>query len=235
MAAAMGPRTRLVLVNSPHNPSGAVYPREVLAAIVAVAERHGALIVTDEVYEHLVFDGAHIPIATLPGAWERTVSISSGGKTFSVTGWKVGWVTGPAALVRAVLAVKQFLTFVNAGPFQPAIAAGLRLPDAVLLGAADVLRQKRDLLSDGLEAAGFTVYRPAAGYFVNVDTAPLGVADATALARELPERIGVVGVPVSALVSPAHRERFGSLLRFAYCKRFDVLEEAVRRLAPLRD
>jgi len=231
--AAMTERTRLVLVNSPHNPSGAVYPRELLAAIVAAAERHDALIMTDEVYEHLVFDGAHVPVATLPGAWERTLSISSGGKTFSVTGWKVGWVSGPAELVRAVLAVKQFLTFVSSGPFQPAIAAGLRLPDEVLLGAADVLRRKRDLLSAGLEAAGFTVYRPAAGYFVNVDAAPLGVADAAVLARELPERIGVVGIPVAALVSAAHRERFGSLLRFAYCKRFDVLEEAVRRLTTL--
>ncbi len=233
LEAAMTERTRLVIVNSPHNPSGAVYPREILTAIVAAAERHDALIMTDEVYEHLVFDGGHIPLATIPGAWERTISISSGGKTFSVTGWKVGWVTGPATLVRAVLAVKQFLTFVNAAPFQPAIAEGLRLPDAVFLGMADTLRQKRDLLSEGLEAAGFTVYRPSAGYFVNVDTRSIGYDDATSLARELPERIGVVGIPVTALVSSAHRDRFASLLRFAYCKRFDVIEEAVRRLTAL--
>ena len=233
LEAAMSPRTRLVLLNTPHNPSGAVYPRELLAAIVASAERHDALLVSDEVYEHLVYDGAHVPVAVIPGAWDRTISISSGGKTFSVTGWKVGWVTGPAHLVRAVLAVKQFLTFVNAGPFQPAIAAGLRLPDPVFAGIAATLREKRDLLSDGLEAAGFTVYRPAAGYFVNVDTAPLGHPDATALARALPERVGVVGIPVSALVSAEHRDRFGSLLRFAFCKRVDLIEEAVRRLAAL--
>ena len=233
LEAAMTPRTRLVLLNTPHNPSGAVYPRELLAAIVAAAERHDALLVSDEVYEHLVYDGAHVPVASIPGAWERTVSVSSGGKTFAVTGWKIGWVTGPARLVAAVLAVKQFLTFVNGAPFQPAIATGLRLPDAVFAGIAETLRQKRDLLSEGLEAAGFAVYRPAAGYFVNVDTAPLGHPDAMTLARELPERVGVVGIPVSALVSAAHRERFGSLLRFAFCKRVDLIEEAVRRLAAL--
>jgi len=233
LEAAMTPRTRLVLLNTPHNPSGAVYPRELLAAIVAAAERHDALLVSDEVYEHLVYDGAHVPVASIPGAWERTVSVSSGGKTFAVTGWKIGWVTGPARLVAAVLAVKQFLTFVNGAPFQPAIATGLRLPDAVFAGIAETLRQKRDLLSEGLEAAGFTVYRPAAGYFVNVDTAPLGHPDAMTLARELPERVGVVGIPVSALVSAAHRARFGSLLRFAFCKRVDLIEEAVRRLAAL--
>ena len=233
LAAAMTARTRLVLLNTPHNPSGAVYPRETLSAIVAAAERHDALIVSDEVYEHLVFDGVHLPVASIPGAWERTISISSGGKTFSVTGWKVGWVTAPAPLVQAVLAVKQFLTFVASGPFQPAVAEGLRLPDTVFTGAAETLRQKRDVLSAGLEAAGFTVYRPSAGYFVNVDTAPLGHPDAAALARELPARIGVVGIPVAALVSAGHRDRFASLLRFAFCKRLDVLEEAVERLGGL--
>jgi len=234
LAAAVTDRTRVILVNSPHNPTGAVWPREVLERVVELAERHDAIVVTDEVYEHLVFEGRHIPIASLPGGRERTLTISSGGKTFSVTGWKVGWAVGPAPLVRAVTAVKQFLTFVNAGPFQPAIAAGLGLPDEVFHGIARVLQEKRDLLSAGLAAAGFTVYRPSAGYFVVADTAAIGEPDATALARRLPEIAGVVGVPVSALVSEAHRGEYGSLLRFAYCKRVPVIEEAVARLGALR-
>ncbi|MBO9577836.1 MAG: aminotransferase class I/II-fold pyridoxal phosphate-dependent enzyme [Microbacteriaceae bacterium] len=233
LSAAVTDRTRLILVNSPHNPSGAVWPRELLTHVLELAHRHDAIIVTDEVYEHLVYEGRHIPLSSLPGGWERTVTISSGGKTFSVTGWKVGWAVGPAPLVRAITAVKQFLTFVNAGPFQPAIAAGLGLPDAVFTGATGVLREKRDLLSAGLAAAGFTVYRPSAGYFVVVDTAPIGEPDAAAFARRLPGLAGVVGIPVSALVSEAHRAEYASLLRFAFCKRVPVIEEAVARLAAL--
>ena len=234
LAAAVNDRTRIILVNSPHNPTGAVWPRDVLKQVVALAHRHDAIIVTDEVYEHLVFDGRHLPVSSLPGGWERTLTISSGGKTFSVTGWKVGWAIGPAALVKAVTAVKQFLTFVNAGPFQPAIAVGLRLPDEVLLGAARVLERKRDLLSAGLADAGFTVHRPSAGYFVLADTAAIGEPDAMAFARRLPELAGIVGVPVTALVSEAHRPEYASLLRFAYCKRVPVIEEAVARLSALR-
>jgi len=233
LAAAVTDRTRIILVNSPHNPTGAVWPRDVLERVVELAHRHDAIIVTDEVYEHLVFDGRHLPIASLPGGWERTLTISSGGKTFSVTGWKVGWAVGPARLVRAATAVKQFLTFVSAGPFQPAIAVGLRLPDEVLLGAARVLRDKRDRLSAGLAEAGFTVHRPSAGYFVVVDTAAIGEPDATAFARRLPELAGIVGIPVTALVSEAHRAEYASLLRFAYCKRVPVIEEAVARLGAL--
>jgi len=234
LAAAVGDRTRIILVNTPHNPTGAVWPRDVLERVVELAHRHDAIVVTDEVYEHLVFEGAHIPVATLPGAWERTLSVSSGGKTFSVTGWKVGWATGPAPLVKAVTAVKQFLTFVNGAPFQPAIATGLALPDEVFLGAAAALRDKRDLLSAGLESAGFTVHRPSAGYFVIADAAPLGVDDAAALARRLPELVGVVGIPVTALVSEPHRAEYASLLRFAFCKRVPLLTEAAARLAGLR-
>ena len=141
-------------MNDPHNPTGAVFTAEVRDEVVRLAERHDAIIVTDEVYEHLVFDEPHVPIATLPGAWERTLTISSGGKTFSTTGWKIGWVTGPADLVDAVLAVKQFLTYVNGSPFQPAIATGLRLPDAFFRGIGETLRAKRDLLGAGLRAAG---------------------------------------------------------------------------------
>lgn len=234
LSAAVTDRTRVILINSPHNPTGAVLPREVLEHVVELAHRHDAVIVTDEVYEHLVYDGEHIPIASLPGAFERTLTIGSGGKTFSTTGWKVGWATGPAPLVRAVTAVKQFLTFVNAGPLQPAIAVGLDLPDGVFAHAAATLARKRDLLSAGLREAGFEVFRPAAGYFVIADAAPLGVDDAAALARRLPDLVGVVGVPVSALASEERRDDYGSLMRFAFCKRVDVLERAAAQLAQLR-
>lgn len=233
LARAVGDRTRIILVNSPHNPTGAVWPVDVLERVIALAHRHDALIVTDEVYEHLVYDGAHRPVASLPGGFERTVSISSAGKTFSVTGWKVGWVTAPASLVTAITAVKQFLTYVGSGPFQHAIAAGLRLPDAVFEGAAAALRDKRDLLAGALEDAGLLVHRPAGGYFVIADTSSIGEADATALARRMPEEVGVVAVPVNALVSPEHHGDYRALLRFAFCKRAGVLEEAARRLRTL--
>jgi N-succinyldiaminopimelate aminotransferase len=233
LEAAVTDRTRVILVNSPHNPTGAVLDRETLELVVRLAERHDAIIVTDEVYEHLTFGTPHTPIATLPGARDRTVSISSGGKTFSTTGWKIGWVTAPAPLVTAVLAVKQYLTFVNGAPFQPAIATGLGLPDAFFADAAAELGAKRDLLAVGLEAAGFAISRPAAGYFIVADAAPLGYRDGAVLCRELPERAGVVGVPVSAFVHPDRQDAYRGLVRFAFCKRRDVLEEASARLARL--
>ncbi len=234
LAAAVTDRTRIILINSPHNPTGAVLPRETLERIVELAHEHNAIIVTDEVYEHLVYDGQHVPIASLPGAFERTLTISSGGKTFSATGWKVGWISGPAELIRAVLAVKQFLTYVNAGPFQHAIAVGLGLPDEVFDEAAASLARKRDLLMGGLSDAGFEVYRPSAGYFVIADAAELGVRDAAALARTLPELVGVVGVPVSALASQERQADYASLMRFAFCKRVDVLERAAAQLSGLK-
>ncbi|WP_255368630.1 aminotransferase class I/II-fold pyridoxal phosphate-dependent enzyme [Agromyces sp. CF514] len=237
LEAAFGPRTRLIIVNTPHNPTGAVFDREVLAKIVELAERHDAVIVTDEVYEHLVFDGpfdgAHVPIATLPGARERTVTISSGGKTFSTTGWKVGWLVAPAALVTAIVAVKQYLTYVNGAPFQPAIATGLDLPDAVFADAAAALRAKRDVLASGLVAAGFEISPPAAGYFIVADAAPLGFDDGAEFCRRLPELAGVVGVPISAFVHPERRAGTRSLVRFAFCKRLEVLQDASTRLAGL--
>jgi N-succinyldiaminopimelate aminotransferase len=233
LRAAISDRTRLIVLNSPHNPSGAVLDAATLELIVELAERHDAYIMTDEVYEHLVFDGRHIPPASLPGARSRTVSISSGGKTFNTTGWKVGWVTAPHELIERIVAVKQFLTFVNAAPFQPAIAVGLALPDEYFSHAAEVLRDKRDLLSAGLREAGFDVATPAAGYFVLADAAPLGVTDAADFCRRLPALAGVAGIPVSALVGEASRKDYRSLVRFAFCKRHDVLAEAASRLASL--
>ena len=232
---AITDRTRVILLNSPHNPTGAVLDEALLRVVVEAAERHDALIVTDEVYEHLLFDGArHLPIATLPGAWERTITISSGGKTFSTTGWKIGWLTGPAELVSAALAVKQFLTFVNGAPFQPAIALGLGLPDAVLAGIASSLQSGRDTLIAGLEAAGLPVSRPAAGYFVIADGAALGFPDGAELCRRLPDLAGVVAVPVSAFCRDEQAATMRSLIRFAYCKSPAVLAEASTRLATLR-
>jgi N-succinyldiaminopimelate aminotransferase len=233
LRAAITDRTRVVLVNTPHNPTGRVLPREVLATVVELAERHDALIVTDEVYEHLAFGGVHVPPATMPGAAERTVSISSAGKTFSTTGWKIGWLTAPAPLVDAITSVKQYLTFVNGAPFQPAVAVGLRLPDAVFAGIAADLGAKHELLAAGLEAAGFGVHRPEAGYFVIADAAPLGYEDARALCLDLPRTAGVAGIPVSAFVRPEHADGYRSLVRFAFCKRRSVLEDAVARLTAL--
>jgi len=228
---AVTDRTRLILINTPHNPTGTVLPRETLRLIVELATKHNALIVTDEVYEHLIFDGAHLPIASLPGARERTITISSGGKTFSVTGWKIGWITAPREILAAITAVKQFLTYVNGAPFQPAIAVGLRLPDSYFRSVAKTLKLKRDLLSAGLTAAGFSVSSPAAGYFVVADAAPLGVTDGAALCRQLPELAGVAAVPISAFVRDDPEGAYGSLLRFAFCKRKEVLVEGVDRLS----
>ena len=233
LRAAFTDRTRAVLVNTPHNPTGRVLPDEVLRTIVELANRYDALIITDEVYEHLTFDVPHTPIATLPGASERTVTVSSAGKTFSTTGWKIGWLTAPPALVDAITTVKQYLTFVNGAPFQPAVAAGLRLPDAVFTGIASELRAKHDLLADGLGAAGFDVMRPDGGYFVIADAAPLGHADAREFCLQLPALAGVVGVPVSAFVRPDRAAGYRSLVRFAFCKRRSVLEDAAARLAGL--
>lgn len=230
LRAAVTDRTRIILLNSPNNPTGSVLPRATLELVVELAHEHDAIIVTDEVYEHLTFGVEHVPIASLPGAFERTVTISSGGKTFSTTGWKIGWLTAPARLVQPILAVKQYLTYVNGAPFQPAIAAGLRLPDEYFAGAAASLRAKRDVLSAGLVSAGFAVSRPDAGYFVIADAAPLGITDAAAFCRSLPALAGVVAVPVTAFVRP-EREGYASLVRFAFCKRVDVLERAAAQLA----
>ncbi|WP_254407156.1 pyridoxal phosphate-dependent aminotransferase [Streptomyces sp. GMY02] len=231
LRAAVTGRTRLILLNTPHNPTGTVLGREELTAIAELAVERDLLVVTDEVYEHLVFDGEHIPIATLPGMRERTLTIGSAGKTFSFTGWKVGWVTGTPELVTAVRSAKQFLTYVASGPFQYAIAEALRLPDSYFEGVRADLRAKRDVLSAGLTAAGFDVYRPAGTYFVTTDIRPLGETDGFAFCRGLPARCGVVAVPNAVFYD--HHEEGAPFVRFAFCKRTDVLVEAAARLKTL--
>ena len=233
LEAAFSSRTRIVLLNNPHNPTGAVFPRKVLQKVVDLAVQHDALIVTDEVYEHLTFGVRHIPVATLPGAADRTITISSAGKTFSVTGWKIGWLTGPGELVAAARTVKQFLTYSSGTPFQPAVAAALALPDSFYSEIAASLEHKRDILGEGLRAAGFDVHTPQGTYFINVDTAPLGITDAVDLARRLPGLVGVAAIPVPVFCHPEGAERTRSLLRFAFCKKTEVLEDAAARLATL--
>jgi N-succinyldiaminopimelate aminotransferase len=234
LAAAITPKTRLVLLNSPHNPTGKVFSAGELGAIAELCVRHDLIAVTDEVYEHLVFDGSHIPLATRPGMRERTVTISSGGKTFSFTGWKVGWACAPPPLLAAVRTAKQFLTYVNGAPFQPAIAAGLRLGDGYFEGLASDMGAKRDRLCAGLTAAGFEVFRPAGTYFVMAGIrglAGVGDEDGATFCRALPSRCGVVAVPASVFY--ADEEAGRDLIRFAFCKRLEVLDEAVTRLKAL--
>ena len=228
---AVTPRTRLLLINSPHNPTGKVLSREELETIANVCVEHDLIAVTDEVYEHIVFDGEHIPLATLPGMRDRVLTISSGGKSFSCTGWKIGWVCGPAALVRAVRTAKQFLTYVNGGPFQPAIAVGLRLPDDRINALGLELKEKRDRLSGGLASAGLTVFPPSGTYFVTVDIRSLGEDDGYAFCRTLPARCGVVAVPNVVFYDDADAGK--PLVRFAFCKKMDVIDEAVERLQKL--
>jgi N-succinyldiaminopimelate aminotransferase len=208
-----------------------VFTPSELALVALLCQQHDVVAVTDEVYEHLVFDGVHTPIATLPGMRERTVQISSAGKTFSCTGWKVGWVCGPAPLVSAVMRVKQFLTFVNAGPQQPAIAVALGLPRSYFDGFRATLLDKRDRLCDGLAEAGFDVLRPAGTYFVTADITPLGGTDGVEFCRALPQRCGVVAVPTQVFYDDPEAGR--RIVRFAFCKRDDVLDEAVERLHKL--
>ncbi|WP_436771834.1 pyridoxal phosphate-dependent aminotransferase [Yinghuangia sp. YIM S09857] len=236
LRAAVTPRTRLLMLNTPHNPTGKVLTREELTAVAELAVEHDLLVITDEVYEHLVFDGEHIPLATLPGMRERTVTISSSGKTFSFTGWKIGWVCATPELVAAVRTTKQFLTYVSGGPFQPAVAKALRLPDEYYQGFAADMRAKRDVLVAGLEAAGLTVYRPQGTYFVTTDITPLGFDDGLDFCRKLPELCGVVAVPEKVFFddTPESQKIGRPLVRFAFCKREVVLREAAERLATLR-
>jgi len=233
--AAITPRTRLLLLNTPHNPTGKVFTADELDALAALSIAHDLLVLTDEVYEHLVFGGAvHRSIAALPGMRERTLVVSSAGKTFNVTGWKIGWICGPAPLVSAVRTAKQFLTYVNGGPFQPAIAAGLALPDEYFEHAARDLEYRRDVLVKGLTDGGLPVISPEATYFATVDVRPVQPdGDGLAFCRSLPERAGVVAVPTVVFYDPAHAHLGRHLVRFAFCKRDEVLAEAVERLRRL--
>jgi len=228
LRAAVTPRTRLILLNSPHNPTGSVFTRDELAAIAELARERDLLVVSDEVYEHMVYAGQHVPIGTLPGMRERTVSISSAGKTFSFTGWKIGWVTASAELVSAVRAVKQFLTFVNGGPFQYAIAEAMRMPDGYFTGISAGLRGQRDLLCAGLAEAGFVVYPPDGTYFVTTDISGLSDADGVEFCRRLPHEAGVVAIPNAVFYDDTEAGR--TQVRFAFCKRPEVLQDALGRL-----
>jgi N-succinyldiaminopimelate aminotransferase len=235
LRAAFGPRTRLVLLNTPHNPTGKVFTHDELSLIAQLCQDHDVVAVTDEVYEHLVFTdavGPHIPLAGLPGMADRTVRISSAGKTFSCTGWKVGWATGPAPLISAVLRVKQFLTFVNAAPLQPAVAVALGLPDDYFDGFTAGMQARRDQLVTGLTDAGFGVLPSEGTYFVTTDITPLGGTDGIEFCRSLPERCGVVAVPTQVFYDT--REAGRHLVRWAFCKREEVLADAVGRLRALR-
>ena len=228
LRAAIGPRARVLLLNSPHNPTGRVLSRDELELIAVACVEHDLICVTDEVYEHLIYDGEHLPIATLPGMASRTLTISSVGKSFSFTGWKIGWCSGPAELVAAARMVKQFLTFAGGTPLQHAAAAALRLPRAEVEAIRDDLRVKRDQLCSGLAAAGLRPITPAGTYFINAD---VGV-DAVEFCRELPQRCGVVAIPTGVFYDDP--QTAATLVRFAFCKRLEVIAEAAQRLAGLR-
>lgn len=233
LADAVGPRTRMLILNSPHNPTGTVLSRAELAGIAGVAVSRDLIVVTDEVYEYLVYDdAAHLPLATFPGMAERTITISSSGKTFNTTGWKIGWACGPAALIAAVRAAKQFLTYVGGAPFQPAIAQALNTEMNWVAGLRKGLQDKRDRLCAGLAAAGFGVHRPQGTYFVLTDIRPLGGTDGMEFCLDLPRRAGVVAVPDQVFHDdPQHGKQF---VRFAFCKRDEVIAEAVARLAAMK-
>jgi N-succinyldiaminopimelate aminotransferase len=231
LEAKITARTRLILLNTPHNPTGTVLTRDELQKIADIAVKHDLLVVTDEVYEHLTYDVPHIPIVTFPGMRERTVTISSAGKTFSFTGWKVGWVTSTRELVDAVRTAKQFLTFVASGPFQYAVAEALKLPGDYYEDLREDLKKKRDLLTAGLSDIGFGVYQPDGTYFVTTDIAPLGEKDGIEFCLSLPERAGVVAIPSALFYDDKAEGR--TKVRFAFCKRPETLEEALKRLKVL--
>jgi N-succinyldiaminopimelate aminotransferase len=231
LRAAITPKTRLLLLNSPHNPTGKVFSRSELELIAALCTEHDLLAVTDEVYEHLVFEDAHVPLASLPGMRGRTVLVSSAGKTFSVTGWKIGWVCAPPALNVAVRTAKQFMTFTNGTPFQHAVAGALGLDDDYFAGFVDDYRARRDRLCQGLADVGFDVYRPQGTYFVTVDVRPLGYHDGLELCRTMPAKAGVAAIPHSVFYVDPRRGQ--PLVRFAFCKTDAVLDEGIARLGGL--
>ena len=232
LEAAVTPRTRLILLNTPHNPTGKVFADHELALVARTCVEHDLLAVTDEVYEHMVFEGTHRPLAGYPGMRQRTVTVSSAGKTYSFTGWKVGWACAPAPVLAAVRAAKQFLTYAGGTPFQHAVAQALDAGRRLIEGVAPDLRLRRDLLCDGLVEVGFSVHVPAATYFATTDVAALGEVDGMAFCRSLPERCGVVAIPSSVFYARPDEGR--TLVRWTFCKRPEVLTDALSRLKALR-
>jgi N-succinyldiaminopimelate aminotransferase len=235
---AVTPRTKALMLNSPHNPTGTVLSEAELAAIAEIAVAADLLVITDEVYEHLVFDGhRHIPLAGFDGMAERTVTISSAAKMFNCTGWKIGWACGPAELILGVRAAKQYLTYVGGAPFQPAVAHALNTEEAWVAALRTSLQDKRDRLARGLTEVGFRVHDSAGTYFLCADPRPLGYDDSTAFCAALPEQVGVAAIPMTAFCDPADEDwiQWNHLVRFAFCKRDDTLDEAISRLARLRD
>ena len=229
LRAAVSDRTRLILLNTPHNPTGAVLSAAELSAVADVAVEHDLVVISDEVYEHLTFDGvAHVPVATLPGMAERTLTISSSGKTFSFTGWKIGWACGPESLVQAMMAAKQFMTYTSGAPLQPAIAAALTAPDPFFAALTAELQARRDQLSGGLAELGFGVHLPEGTYFLTTDIRPLGADDGMQFCLDLPERAGVVAIPHQVFYDD--KAAGAPLVRWAFCKREPVIAQALERL-----
>ena len=232
LAAVITPKTRAIIVNTPHNPTGKVFSPAELATIADVCRRHDVIAITDEVYEHLVFDGEHVPLASLPGMRERTVLISSAGKTFSITGWKIGWACAPPELTTALRTAKQFMTFTNGHPFQYAVVEALGLPDEYFTDFTEGYRRRRDRLVAGLRDVGFEVYPPQGTYFVTADVRPVGFDDGFTFCRSMPAEIGVAAVPNAAFYVDPRRGQ--SLVRFGFCKHEDALEEGIARLGKLK-
>jgi N-succinyldiaminopimelate aminotransferase len=234
---AVTPRTKALIVNSPHNPTGMVLTESELAAIAELAVAADLLVITDEVYEHLVFDGRrHIPLATYPGMAERTVTISSAGKMFNCTGWKIGWACGAAQLIAGVRAAKQYLSYVGGAPFQPAVAHALNTEEAWVAALRESYQARRDKLGNALAELGFEVHDSFGTYFLCADPRPLGFHDSTSFCAELPHRAGVAAIPMSAFCIPGaeHADAWNHLVRFTFCKRDDTLDEAIRRLGALK-
>lgn len=237
LRAAVTPQTKALILNSPHNPTGAVASDAELRAVAALAVEHDLLVITDEVYEALVFDGhRHLTLASYPGMRDRTVTISSAAKMFNATGWKIGWACGAPELIAGVRAAKQYLTYVGGAPFQPAVAHALNHEDGWVADLRDSFQSKRDRLGSALAEIGFEVHDSRGTYFLCADPRPLGYDDSTAFCAELPTRAGVAAIPMSAFCDPdaPHADVWNHLVRFAFCKRDDTLDEAIRRLQALR-